>query len=277
MSDSNSNAPSRASESNNSAKPKFKRKVTGKKSNSFEIFAKFVGPAPNNYRLPTTVGGEKHDATRPRAPSYSIGRNTYKLTDDSPGPIYGYSSQLSHLGKFTVPNVTITERHKKPYLWEGILDTPSPGTYCGTKVRVLRERTAPAFSFTSRPRTSKDCIPSPCTYSLPGILGSQPINIPNVPAYSMNKRLHYSSYAYDFAQTPGPAKYGMIPSHSSHKKPPLYSLRSRTAIPKYKMDNPGPGAYDIQRTKPFGNSTPKFSMGIKHSPYILQPFVDVMD
>ncbi|XP_014779314.1 outer dense fiber protein 3 [Octopus bimaculoides] len=254
-----------------------KKKTDEKKSKSYEIFAKFVGPAPNNYRLPTTVGTDYHDATKPRAPSYSIGKHTFKFADQSPGPIYGYSSQLSNFGMSSVPTVTITGRTKKPYLWEGILDTPAPGTYCGPKVRVLRERTAPAFSFTSRPKTSKNTIPSPCAYSLPGILGEQPINISNVPAYSINKRLNYNNYAYDFAQTPGPARYGSVPLHSSHKQPPLFSLRSRTAIPKYKMDNPGPGTYNVQQSKPFGNSTPKYSMGIKHSPYLMQAFMDVLN
>lgn len=47
---------------------------------------KRIGPGPGKYLLPTTVGYVDHDATRPRAPLYSMGqRPVVVMMTDGPG------------------------------------------------------------------------------------------------------------------------------------------------------------------------------------------------
>lgn len=140
---------------------------------------------------------------------------------------------------------------------------------------MIRERTAPAFSLTSRPKSIKNTTPSPCAYTLPSILGDRPVNLNSVPFYTMNKRIEYTSYSYDFAKTPGPARYSVPSLCVTFKESPTCSLKDRTLIPKFKMDNPGPGSYDLHSAKFVKRTAPKFSMGIKHSPYVMPLYQDI--
>ena len=192
--------------------------------------------------------------------------------------IYIFARKIFNLGSKSKHRKTIFPNFVWFFLsdlWEGIPENPGPNKYAVEKVRMIRERTAPAFTLTSRPKTTKNTTPSPCAYTLPSIMGDRPVNFNSVPFYSMNKRIDYSSYSYDFAKTPGPAGYKVPSLYVTFKQPPGYSLKDRTLVPKFKMDNPGPGTYDLHSAKLSKRTAPKFSMGIKHSPYIMPLCQDI--
>lgn len=72
----------------------------------FILFTSILGPSPNYYVLPTTVGYRKHDCTKRKNPAYTVGQ---KLPDESAklGPgLYNLFTKtrfgLSHAPRYTL-------------------------------------------------------------------------------------------------------------------------------------------------------------------------------
>ena len=69
-------------------------------------------PGPGAYMLPPTVGYERHDISRIRAPRYTMSQKL-ELVDKSisPGPKYQTTDMTSH-GKASPPAYSMSNRHK---------------------------------------------------------------------------------------------------------------------------------------------------------------------
>ncbi|GBP54495.1 Outer dense fiber protein 3-like protein 2 [Eumeta japonica] len=188
------------------------------------------GPGPAAYQLPSTVGFDRHDPSRPRNPSYSLyGRRTRQGPGAaSPGPVYNLS-YLTRRGVCRTPSWTLAGRFPA----RGVDATPGPATYrpecCPTK-----EYLRPCYSLYRRldgyrPRRPG---PGPAGYSLK--FG------PSMPAFSFGARL--AGYQMS-SSSPGPATY--YPKNPNFQKysTPEFSLQARGG-PQRKVDRtPGPAAY----------------------------------
>ncbi|KAF6024098.1 ODF3L2 [Bugula neritina] len=112
----------------------------------------------------------------------------------------------------------------------------------------------------------KDQVPASTAYTLPAIVGAKNNVNKSEPVWNMSfvKPAH-TSYSYDATKGPGPAAYNTQNTDSYRRKQPHYSFGSRTTRPRDKTQKPGPGSYNPERN----NTAPKFSMGVRHSQYVL--------
>lgn len=88
------------------------------------IGAMFRGPGPS-YGLPDTLGFQKHDFTKSKAPAYTFGlKGKYKDKDEcSPGPAYFIPEKLTRSGPDGAPKYSLKGR---PNL-QASFRTPGPG------------------------------------------------------------------------------------------------------------------------------------------------------
>ena len=115
----------------------------------------------------------------------------------------------------------------------------------------------------------------------------------------MAYRSSTGSFSEDLAKTPGPGHYNAVAPNVYVKKAPGYSMLGRSYMPggmlttiMLKNDNrarltcifkivfppfpdstkkPGPGAYSPEKVSCNKKSSPKFSLGIRHSEYVYTP------
>lgn len=152
--------------------------------------------------------------------------------------------------------------------------TPGPGQYNTERIVPPMERRAPSFTMSTRTRyRSADNVPAPNRYSLPCTLGDKVPHVKGGMSVTMSGRHEIFSSSYDFARTPGPAGYPAISANVTKSKRPVFTLKPRTDMPRSKMNNPGPGAYDPDKQK---TSNYKFTMGTRHSEFIM-PMITMTD
>lgn len=231
------------------------------------IAAKESGPGPAKYYLPGTCGHKEHDCTKQRHPAFSFGKKHthHHAYVSSPGPAYFVDPGVTRFGKKGSPIYSLYGRPKK----SAIFVTPGPDAYQAEKTPLLKERRPPAFSFGLRTKTSiKDDNPSPNAYLLPALLGTNVVGKSSNPAYSMTGRSKNGSFDEDLQKTPGPGSYKMIEPSLYMKRDPAYSLAGRFEVIVDKSVKPGPGAYYPEKVVKNKREYPKFSFGIKHSPYM---------
>jgi len=239
------------------------------------IAARETGPGPGRYALPSTCGAQQHDITKRMNPCYSFGsrfNNAMFKKDNSPGPQYWISPDITRYGKDGTPFYSILGRQKDP----NNFNTPSPGAYSPEKGHPQGERNAPAYSMASRTRYRKrDTTPSSNSYSLPALLGNKIPNKQASAAFSMTGRSRTGNFAEDLAKTPGPGRYSILDPSVTKRKAPGYSVLGRSYMPGDSTQKPGPGAHrpeDVYITK---RQAPSFSLGIRHSEFTTPLIIDV--
>lgn len=144
----------------------------------------------------------------------------------------------------------------------------------------------------------EDNTPSPNSYQLPPLLGPKVPNKLSSAAYSMAYRSTTGAFSEDLAKTPGPGHYNAVAPNTYVKKAPAYSMLSRSYMPggeyvlflsrcidriQYTVitdstQKPGPGAHSPEKVTCNKKSTPKYSLGIRHSEYVYTPhFVEAQE
>jgi hypothetical protein len=234
------------------------------------IAAMHCGPGPANYLLPGGCGFHSHDYTKQRNPAFSFGAR-YKIssvgTRDSPGPAhYVVQSQVIRVGKNGTPSYSLFSRAKEDSL---SVHTPAPDTYRVEQCRPHREPKAPSFSFGVRtPHRQKQESPSPNSYKLPSLLGSDVVGRRSSAAFSMTGRSKIGSFHEDRQKTPGPGKYKVTHPSVTKTQHPCYSMHGRYSSAKDAITTPGPGAYSPETVVNTRIIAPSFSFGIRHSSYL---------
>ncbi|XP_067004213.1 ciliary microtubule associated protein 1A-like [Anabrus simplex] len=224
-------------------------------------------PGPGVYMLPPLTGYDKHDVRKLRYPAYSMGIKTpilgMGLPTRTPGPQYMIEKNYTRFGKNGIPAYTM--RPQLPHF--GRMKIPGPGTYAPEKCPRMKEQRPPAYSMASRtPLRKHDQTPGPNRYEIPTYLGPKVPTKPASAAYTMTGRPHGLSGF----QGPGPAQYNPADLNKYKHKPPQYSIAGRNQLPGDRTRIPGPAAYYPGYLP--GPDPPKFSFGIKHSPY-MEPLI----
>lgn len=241
------------------------------------IAARERGPGPGRYGLPSTCGFTHHDFTKCKAPAYSFGsrlENPMFKKDCSPGPGYFIDPTITKAGKDGTPSYSILGRQNDPNTFK----TPAPGTYSPEKVHPQGERHAPVHSMGARTKYRKrDATPSPNSYTLPALIGS---NVPNKfssASHSMTGRAVTGGFSDDLAKTPGPGVYKVTQPDIYKNKCPSYSMLSRSYMPGDSTKKPGPGAHSPEKVYVNKKSAASHSLGIRHSEFITPLIIDVSD
>ncbi|XP_067951473.1 ciliary microtubule associated protein 1A-like [Watersipora subatra] len=111
-----------------------------------------------------------------------------------------------------------------------------------------------------------DKVPPATRYTLPALVGAKNNVSKSEPVWNMSfVKPEHTSYSYDATKGPGPAAYNTQNTDSYRRKQPHYSFGARYQKPKDKTLKPGPGAYNPEKVK----TAPKFSMGVRHSQFVL--------
>lgn len=234
------------------------------------IAAKEKGPGPGRYRLPTTVGGSGHDATKRQASAYTFGTHlgtTMGKKTVGPGPAHMVTSKSLRTGKSVAPEFSMPGRAKD----FKAARIPGPGAYAPENVKIDKGQIPPSYSMRQRTELrKKDVVPASNAYALQSTVGV-------APKYSMTGRATIGGFAQDLAKAPGPGKYGKVSPNVTKSKQPSYSMRGRTKMPQDPTKKPGPGAHNPEKVIINKPKAPGYTMGIKHSPYTTPLIVDVMD
>ncbi|KAG5444055.1 Outer dense fiber protein 3 [Clonorchis sinensis] len=227
------------------------------------IAAMYNSPGPC-YQLPPLVGYPDHDtrSTHVREPQWSLGiKHKQETVDNSPGPCYNPDSKILNTGKAFSPQFSLSSRQKEA---EKSV-TPGPGAYVPEKSDPQVFPKHPAYSLSSRHKGLRfDDIPGPNMYTVDPMLGrtvrSQKAS---APSYSISGRRKRSTSC----ETPGAGAYKITAMNVYKEAPPAYSLSARTQLPHDAVRKPGPGAYSPETVVVNRRIAPKFSFGIRHSPY----------
>ncbi|ESO00787.1 hypothetical protein HELRODRAFT_175268 [Helobdella robusta] len=247
------------------------------KRKDIPLYCMYQGPGPA-YNLRTCIGMKNHCPTLKQGPAYSIGHRTMEKHEEKPGPIYWYDPKLTSHGKVHVPACYIAGRPKNKPSAESL---PGPGDYDLTKTKtgiLSNEHRAPKISIGQRPKwTEKSNAPPPNKYDVTTGIGTRSQTAPIAPSWSIGTRTDFGSTSYMALKgaTPGPANYSTVkpgvykPSHNG------FSIQGRTAQKQYisVRDNPGPNTYDPQNAYKHLTKKNGFTMGIKHSKYVM-PLID---
>lgn len=239
--------------------------MTGASEKRPLIGAMFRGPGPC-YGLPDTLGFQKHDFTKNKAPAYSFGirGKAQDKSECSPGPAYHLPDKLTRSGPDGAPKFSLKGRPNM----QSSFKTPGPDAYYAEKVVPLKEKRAPAYSFGSRTRYfQKDNHPAPNQYSLPNLTASKVPHKLTMPSYSMTGRSKTGSFHEDLQKTPGPGTYKVVNPKVYKQKYAEYSMGGRHNMPGDSTQKPGPGAHSPEKTYATKKSAPNISFGIRHSEY----------
>lgn len=234
------------------------------------IAARMTGPGPGRYMLPTTFGFKNHDFTRYMAPAYSFGDKLvstfWKSTRISPGPIYFVDPRFTRFGKDGTPHYSMLARPHDINSFK----TPGPGAYNNEKCNPPGQKNPPMYSMASRTRYRLyDSNPAPNRYSLPPMLGSNVIGKDSSASYSLTSRPVRGSFDEDLAKTPGPAAFSIVNPNLYKDCAPIYTMLERRFLPGDKTIKPGPGAHYPELVKLHKPIPPEYSMGIRHSEFLL--------
>ncbi|XP_049864788.1 outer dense fiber protein 3-like isoform X1 [Schistocerca gregaria] len=217
------------------------------------------GPGSGTYMLPPLIGFKNHDATKYRNPAYTISGYIKPIDKRlSPGPCYGLERNFTQHGRDGIPAYTMAA-HIKPL---STCRVPGPGAYWVERVPPMKEDRAPVYTMKSRTKQRPgDKIPGPNTYGLPPYIGPRIPNKTSFPAYTMTGK----PIELKRDRMPGPCAYTPVSLNIFKKKYPQYTLIGRNYPPGDKSKIPGPLAYNpMYRVQ---TNPPRFSFGIKHSPY----------
>ncbi|XP_054724302.1 outer dense fiber protein 3-like protein 1 [Uloborus diversus] len=120
-----------------------------------------------------------------------------------------------------------------------------------------RRQKAPAFS------VGKD-VPAPNAYTLPKTLGIGDSPYSKGPAFSIADRLDKGLHQ---SPNPGPAAYKLPPADKTKRRMPAFSMGSQISCSKTGTVTPGPASNYYHMVKFHKPSTPRYTFGIKHSPF----------
>ncbi|CAG0921053.1 unnamed protein product [Notodromas monacha] len=242
-------------------------------------------------RTPPPVGA-KHgggpqtqhfDSKKANSPSYSMGaRIIEKPKIIGPGPVYDVSNMKPQGGKCAIPVAKLPPKDKEDYHGEKFV-TPGPSAYDVAKADKQIYKSNPSWPIRDEQigaNPNKEPVltaqkgrvfnevpvaPGP-VYDLPSLVGTKSgvflSNKSNSPAYSLASRPKDPKPN----PIPGPGSYKIVETEAYKNKSPQYSLSSRTQMPKDKTKIPGPGVYSPE--KAVIDTPPRFSFGIRHSPYL---------
>ncbi|XP_061599678.1 outer dense fiber protein 3-like protein 2a [Cololabis saira] len=245
------------------------------------ISARERGPGPGRYALPSTVGYVNHDFTKPSSPAYSFRSRMSSAmvsVDSSPGPRYYIGAKLTRFGQMETPSYSFSGRGRRAGIKEPF-PTPGPGAYSPERAPPLStHRRSPAFTIGARTRyRSVDAVPAPNSYSLPNLLGCHVPHKPSSASYSFSSRRKIGAPNEDLAMTPGPGRYRSTDPDIYRQRQPSFSMQSRTKRLSYRSDVPGPGTYSPERIYGHLPRPPSFTMGVRHSEFVMPLVVDVID
>jgi len=232
------------------------------------IMAHFQSPGPK-YLIPGSTGYKDHDARKIKMPAYSFGGRLKPLSNEnfSPGPIYKVPALMTRFGKDGAPVYTLKSRMKS--LSQSKF--PGPGTYSPERSGKAAYRSPPCYTLHGRTNLAKaDYSPGPSAYSLPDLSKS----MEKPPHYSMLGRSYTGSFLQDLSRSPGPATYHITPPTIYKRRDPIYSMTGRNHPPDARLRIPGPGAHQPEKVYEIGKYTPKYSFGIRHTPYAGLPRTD---
>ncbi|KAG8197605.1 hypothetical protein JTE90_001537 [Oedothorax gibbosus] len=243
------------------------------------IMAQNVGPGPANVNLPPEVGDVACDLRKRRAPTFKFGRPpknknksptqtslTAKLgpKKSGPGPAAYDVRCITNKGREICRAPKVGGRPKSPARFK----TPGPMAYFRGRGDGVVYRHSPAFSMRQRIEYKGTVeTPDPGSYNLPATigLGKSPLYAGG-PAFSMAGKQETSwekSIEY-----PGPGDYSLKFPNATNRKAPAYTLGSKFSSQAVVVgENPGPASNDIHLVKFHKPATPRFSFGIRHSPY----------
>ncbi|XP_048768437.2 outer dense fiber protein 3-like [Ostrea edulis] len=214
------------------------------------------GPGPERYELPSTLGYQAHDCTRPKQPAYTIGKRLERAQTTNPGPYY-VDPRMTRTGMHAAPEYTMVARKDI-----NIPKTPGPGHYTCNTENI--EPQAPQYTIRTRTKLRrKDPILAPATYTLPPILGNKQFHKSTAPVCVIVDRPKVGGYLVDMGESPGPGKYAATNPNVNTSMAPVYTMRSK-CHPPGDSDKPGPGAYSPEKVR-YRPQAPKFSFGSRYS------------
>ena len=157
-------------------------------------------------------------------------------------------------------------------------DVPGPGNASPKVDFASQYHKAPTFIMGERNSFKLgDNNPAPNSYGLPELIGSGVPNKCSSASYSLHTRNKVGAPNEDLAKTPGPAAYTTTDNNIVFSRNPVWSLMSRSkSMTNVMASNPAPNAYQ-SRGFPDKRSSAKFSMGIKHSDYVMPLIIDALD
>jgi len=225
------------------------------------IAAEFQTPGPAAIKLPATLG--TGGGVKARSPAFTLSSRPGDAPKvQGPGPGTYNVSGVSNKGK---EESIAASMHAKPKDPTPFL-TPGPGDYRPEAVSTQVLKSSPNFSFGLKTDVAKpSAVPAPNTYSIPGLLGSVAEGSKvSSPAFTMSGR---SKDIGDKMKVPGPGSYDPsgVDAYKAENSP-AFSMGQRTVIPGDHTTKPGPGVYSPEKCEVV--STPEYSFGVKHSPYV---------
>ncbi|XP_053317485.1 outer dense fiber protein 3-like [Spea bombifrons] len=235
------------------------------------IGAMYSSPGPK-YGLPGSTGYINHDLRKSKAPAFSFGRRSCQpVSDCSPGPGYLIPANITVRGKDGIPAYSICGRTKNLSAFL----TPGPGNYDPEHAGISLYPSSPRYSLGPRTKMHRnDESPGPAAYNLPPVLGTHLVTRSSAPNYSLTGRSQIGSFYEDLAKTPGPGTYRIVDPIAYKYRPPQYSMTARNTLPGDNAQKPGPGAYKPEKVVLTLPQAPRFSFGIRHSPYVAPLWVD---
>jgi len=234
------------------------------------VAAEYSGPGPT-YGMPSLIGQTRHDprSIHPRGPAYHFGlrHDDSKSANASPGPIYMPEPKYYRNGKEQTPAYPIVGRRKE--LENGEL--PGPLSYDTTSKKtdlMSNHSRPPAYTFgLKRNEKDFDRSPGPAKYVLP----SGKVHVESTkrrsPSYPIVGRSTVGGFHEDLSNTPGPQKYNPIEVSKYMARSPAYSITGRNTMPEDATQKPGPMSHQTETVWVHKREPPKYSFGIRHSPY----------
>lgn len=196
-------------------------------------------PGPEQYRVPTYIGGMQPDGTKANEPRYGFGSSTraqhqrvfisqkHTLTilagTESPGPsnyevqgTFGAQHQPNARMR-NQPMFSIASTARTPL--EAGVDTPGPAKYdkprgCGQQQPDSKQRSEPSWRFGSTARTPVGAggdSPGPAVYNMPSANGPQPnARKRSSPVVSFSRYSRWADHEREQRKNsvPGPGHYG---------------------------------------------------------------------
>jgi hypothetical protein len=232
------------------------------------VAAMYSGPGPV-YALPTLVGQTHHDprSVHSRGPAYPFGLRHGNDSDDSgPGPAYLPDAKLYRTGKDQPPAYSLVGRPRDLSSHK----TPGPMDYSADdRQSILSAHSRPpSYSFgLKRHDHDTDTTPGPAHYVFPSNRTHLVSSKRRAPSYPIVSRSKIGSFDEDLKQTPAPCAYKPVEVGRYLRRSPAYSMTSRNLMPGDRTQIPGPGAHSTEKVWVHKREPPRFSFGIRHSPY----------
>ncbi|MEN2498097.1 MAG: Outer dense fiber protein 3 [Marteilia pararefringens] len=253
------------------------------------IAAEYKSPGPG-YILSNLCGVEKHDISSKykRGAAFSFGTKPKTSSNiNSPGPCYAIASNITNRGRCSAPSFSLCFRQKpiKKYA------TPSP---CAYTIGMGNKSNPPVHTFGFRhalPAQNTSKTPSPNAYTLPEVIGSKTpqSHIRQAPKFTMSGRNNRNDSSGK-NQIPGPGTYRIVDINKVSHKAPAFSMlgsarddttnhdrknNKKGATNKRNYEQtPGPAHYGFCDNRASRRCAPKFSFGVRHSPYMTTVIVD---